>query len=84
MGLLDIFTKTYKAWTLDLGGHKQEGLTLGDLKDGLSAIGQGDLDFLILKAHESIDLKNTKGDSCQFMQACLDQGGAIPSRVMSP
>lgn len=75
MGLLDIFTKTYKNWTLDLGGHKQEGLTLGDLKEGLSAIGQGDLDFLILKPYEPIDLGNRKGDSCQFMQACLDQAG---------
>lgn len=51
MGLLDIFTKTYKKWTLDLGGHKQEGLTLDNLKDGLFAIGQGDLDFLILKPY---------------------------------
>lgn len=81
MGLLDIFTKTYKAWTLDLGGHKQEGLTLGDLKDGLSAIGQGDLDFLILKPHEPIELGNTKGDSCQFMQTCLDEKGQFHLEV---
>lgn len=75
MGLLDIFTKTYKTWILDLGGHKQEGLTLDNLKDGLFAIGQGDLDFLTLKPNEPKDLGNTKGDSCQFMQACLDQEG---------
>lgn len=81
MGLLDIFIKTYKAWTLDLGGHKQEGLTLGDLKDGLSAIGQGDLDFLILKPHEPIELGNTKGDSCQFMQTCLDDKGQFHLEV---
>lgn len=81
MGLLDIFTKTYKAWTLDLGGHQQEGLTLGDLKDGLSAIGQGDLDFLTLKPHEPIELGNTKGDSCQFMQTCLDEKGQFHLEV---
>lgn len=75
MGLLDIFTKTYKKWTLDLGGHKQEGLTLDDLKGGLSTIGQGDLDFLTLKPNEPIDLGNISGETCQFMQACLDQEG---------
>lgn len=81
MGLLDIFTKTYKKWTLDLGGHKQEGLTLDNLKDGLSAIGQGDLDFLTLKPNEPIDLRNTKGDSCQFMQTCLDEKGQFHLEV---
>lgn len=81
MGLLDIFTKNYKTWTLDLGGHKQEGLTLGDLKDGLSAIGQGDLDFLTLKPHEPIERGNTKGDSCQFMQTCLDEKGQFHLEV---
>ena len=54
MGLLDIFTKTFKKWTLDLGGHKQEGLPLGDLKDCLSAIGQGKLDFLYHHLRPSI------------------------------
>ena len=81
MGLLDIFTKTYKTWILDLGGHKQEGLTLGDLKEGLSAIGQGDLDFLTLKPHEPIELGNRKGDSCQFMQTCLDEKGQFHLEV---
>lgn len=81
MGLLDIFTKTYKAWTLDLEGHKQEGLTLDKLKEGLSAIGQGDLDFLTLKPHEPIELGNRKGDSCQFMQTCLDEKGQFHLEV---
>ena len=54
MGLLDIFTKSYKTWPHDLGGHKQEELPLGDLKNGLSAIDQGELDFLYHHLRQSV------------------------------
>lgn len=68
--MIDTFEKTYTDWSIDVGEHKYEGITLKEVEQNLYSIQDNDIDFLIVSPPKAISV-GTK--LYNFVQVCSDQ-----------
>ena len=68
--MTDTFEKTYTDWSIDVGEHKYEGITLKEVEQNLYSIQDNDMDFLIVSPSKAISVGNKLYN---FVQVCSDQ-----------
>ena len=72
MALFDFFERKYTDWTLDVDGKEQENVTIEAIKNHLTAICNGDNDFLILTPSHLLPVPQMQRVS-NFVQLCQDK-----------
>ena len=72
MGLFDFFEKKYTNWTLVVDGEEQVNVTINAIKNHLTAICNGDNDFLILTPSHTLPVPQMQRVS-NFVQLCQDK-----------